>query len=344
MLPGPLPDEAGVPAGHRRILRMPAWHAENGIMMARVQPETVDKLIELLTLPIGENEDDERPQHLENDIQRVSQEFGWLVFEDDKWIEYDPSRIEDILQAWLDEETATRLDAAARESHARFLEWLENLVTGWKSQESGTQGPATEGGTFGPLGIANPYFEPDRVPGTEFYRYRDNEYVYAATADAPDGGWRTLEARVDEHRATAPADGLLRGHPHTNSALPGTAYYRVAGETYLYGPEEFGAAADWRPYEHWQTEAHKAQGTDELISATATTPTDVSPTETGHAGVAPEQPAKGLAEVSDDIVRELALPVLRELTKNRPDLVARHSTDELLARLGQVIAHRLAGR
>jgi hypothetical protein len=92
--------------------------------MARVQPETVDKLIELLTLPIGENEDDERPQYLENDIHRVSQEFGWLVFEDDKWIEYDPSRIEDILQAWLDEETATRLDTAARESHARFLEWL----------------------------------------------------------------------------------------------------------------------------------------------------------------------------------------------------------------------------
>jgi hypothetical protein len=208
--------------------------------MARVQPETVDKLIELLTLPIGENEDDERPQHLENDIQRVSQEFGWLVFEDDKWIEYDPSRIEDILQAWLDEETATRLDTAARESHARFLEWLENLVTDWKSQESGTQGPATEGGTFGPLGIANPHFEPDRVPGTEFYRYRDNEYVYAATADAPDDGWRTLEARVDEHRVTAPADGLLRGYPYTNSALPGTAYYRVEGETYLWVRSEEG--------------------------------------------------------------------------------------------------------
>jgi hypothetical protein len=113
-------------------------------------------------------------------------------------------------------------------------------VTDWKSQESGTQGPATEGGTFGPLGIANPHFEPDRVPGTEFYRYRDNEYVYAATADAPDDGWRTLEARVDEHRVTAPADGLLRGYPYTNSALPGTAYYRVEGETYLWVRSEEG--------------------------------------------------------------------------------------------------------
>ncbi|HEY1571138.1 MAG TPA: hypothetical protein VGG05_07340 [Pseudonocardiaceae bacterium] len=73
-------------------------------------------------------------------------------------------------------------------------------------------------------------------------------------------------------------------------------------------------------------------------------PTEVASTETGPAGVASEQPAKGPGEVSDDIVRELALPVLRELAKKRPDLVARHSTDELLARLGQVIAHRLAGR
>lgn len=73
-------------------------------------------------------------------------------------------------------------------------------------------------------------------------------------------------------------------------------------------------------------------------------PTGSAPVESVPAPqVAAEQPAKGPAEVSDDIVRELALPVLRELAEKRPDLVARHSTDELLARLGQVIAQRLAG-
>ncbi|HEX3650302.1 MAG TPA: hypothetical protein VHV49_17895 [Pseudonocardiaceae bacterium] len=76
-------------------------------------------------------------------------------------------------------------------------------------------------------------------------------------------------------------------------------------------------------------------------SVPAATATEVAPARTA---VAAEQPAKGPGEVSDDIVRELALPVLRELAKKRPDLVARHSTDELLARLGQVIARRLAGR
>lgn len=58
----------------------------------------------------------------------------------------------------------------------------------------------------------------------------------------------------------------------------------------------------------------------------------------------PEQPAKEPAEVSEQIARELALPVLRELARTRPELLVRHSTDELLARLGQVIARRLAGR
>lgn len=76
-------------------------------------------------------------------------------------------------------------------------------------------------------------------------------------------------------------------------------------------------------------------------SAPAATTTQQAPAGTG---ATTEQPTKGPGEVSDDIVRELALPVLRELAKKRPDLVARHSTDELLARLGQVIAHRLAGR
>lgn len=89
---------------------------------------------------------------------------------------------------------------------------------------------------------------------------------------------------------------------------------------------------------------------------TEAAPVKVAPAEVVQATVAPagqpigqsaeqstprqEQPA----EVSDQIVRELALPVLRELAETRPDVLARHSTDELLARLSQVIARQLAER
>lgn len=58
---------------------------------------------------------------------------------------------------------------------------------------------------------------------------------------------------------------------------------------------------------------------------------------------ADEQAVQTAAEVSDEIVRELALPVLRDLATTRPDLVARHSPDELMALLGRVIAQHLAG-
>lgn len=238
--------------------------------MAHLQLETVDKLIDLLSLPVGGSEQDARPHSMESDVQRVSQDLGWLVFEDDNWFAYDPSRIDDILAAWLDEHTAAQLEAAARDSQpVQFLEWIERLVQDWKSAESGAAGPAAEGAPPGPLGIENPYFEPDRVPGTEFYRYVDNVYVYAATSDASADEWKDLETRYDECRALAsPAaedDGLLRGYPYAGSVLPGTEYYRLQDGEYLYGSKEFGAADAWQLYEYWQERADEAESTARLI-------------------------------------------------------------------------------
>lgn len=239
--------------------------------MARLRQDTVDRLIELLSLPVGEQSDDARPSAMAGDVERVSQALGWLVFEDDRWFDYDARRIEDILDAWLDDTTAGQLDAVARDQQPpEFLSWVEQLVATWQSGEAGAQGPATEGGEAGPLGLANPYYEPNRIPGTEFYKYVGNEYLYAATDDAPAAEWRTLEARSDEYRAgTAPAeqgDGVLRGYPYLGSVLAGTEYYRLDGEVYLYGPKEFGTAAEWQPYEHWQARADEAEEARVLIN------------------------------------------------------------------------------
>ena len=238
--------------------------------MAHLQMETVDKLIDLLSLPVGENEQDARPPSMESDVQRVSQDLGWLVFEDDKWYAYEPSRIDDVLAVWLDEHTAAQLETAARESQpAQFLEWIEQLVQDWKTAESGAAGPLAEGAEAELLGIENPYFEPDQVPGTEFYKYVDDTYVYAATSDAPPDEWKDLETRYDEYRALAPPaaedDGMLRGYPYASCVLPGTEYYRLEDGEYLYGPEEYGPADAWQLYEYWQDRADEADSTARLI-------------------------------------------------------------------------------
>jgi hypothetical protein len=238
--------------------------------MAQLEFETVNKLVELLSLPVTEREEEDRPISMASDIGRVSEELGSLVFEDSSWFEYDAGRIADILDPWLDDQTAAQFDSAARDSDfAGFLDWIENLIIELKSGETGAAGPATEDGAAGPLGIENPNFEPNRVPGTEYYKYQGNEYLYAATADAPEDQWKTLEAWYDDYAVTVgsatPDEGVLRGYPYTASVLPGTEYYVADGDDYLYGPHEVGSADEWKPYEYWQGLVDQERDDQELI-------------------------------------------------------------------------------
>lgn len=89
-----------------------------------------------------------------------------------------------------------------------------------------------------------------------------------------------------------------------------------------------------------QSVAQSAQAQPTEIARPSTDQQDAAPVQ--QPSVQQAQAAQTPAEVSDQIVQDVALPVLRELAKTRPDLVARHSTDELVAMLGQVIARRLA--
>jgi hypothetical protein len=241
--------------------------------MARLQPETVDRLIAMLGLPVEAGEaGDELSSVLEHDVQRITRAFGLLVFEDADWFEYDASRIEDVLATWLDQDAARWLDALARDAQpAEFLSGFEELITGWRAAGSGAAGPAADGGATGSLGIENPYFAPDEVPGTEFYRYRDDQYLYAASSDAAQDEWKSLEQRYDAYRGAADSagsdDGLVRGYLHNASVLPGTEYYRQDDDVYLYGPTEFAAADGWKPYEHWQQQADWARNEQELLEA-----------------------------------------------------------------------------
>jgi hypothetical protein len=127
-------------------------------------------------------------------------------------------------------------------------------VSGWARGETGDAVAAQDAGAA-PLGSANPHFEPDRVPGTEFYRYVDEGYLYAATADAAPEEWRPLEARYEQAEAasadTAPPD-LVMGYRNDASVLPGTAFYRQLDDGgYVYAPTERAAPDDWHAYEYW---------------------------------------------------------------------------------------------
>lgn len=240
--------------------------------MASLQAATVDKLIGLLALPIGVAADDDRPASMGSDITRVSENLGWLVFEDSRWYDYDAGRIEDTLGAWLDDDAVREFDAAAMNyGPAEFLAWIEQLVEAWRAGEAGTFAPDSPDSGPVRLGIANPHFEPDRIPGSQFYKYQDNEYLYAAAADAPADQWKSLEDRYDDHAAATasaePSDGRLRGYRYGSSVLPGTEYYRLEGTIYLYGPHEFGLAHEWRPYEDWQEEADAEVATNDLANA-----------------------------------------------------------------------------
>jgi hypothetical protein len=231
--------------------------------MAALDPNVVDRLVDLLRLPVG-GEDDPRPESSADLIQEVSLELGSLVFEDTSWYDsYRPRDIQALLEPWFDDTTAAELvtRAAGPESPQawqEFLGWCQQLVSAWRHGEVGVaSGP--QGAEAALLGTANPNFEPDRVPGTQFYRYADGEYLYAATADAATQEWRTPEERYDNVRADTVASspgGMLMGYRNGSSVLPGTGFYRQLDDgDYVYAPTEYAAPDDWHAYEYWADQA-----------------------------------------------------------------------------------------
>jgi len=225
--------------------------------MATLSFDAVDKFKKWLSVPA---EDEERSAY-QAAIEQLSPQFGSLVFEDDKWFEYDNDRIVRILQRpgqeWLTDDEVSRLENATLYGTLdSFLPWFKEIVEGWEAGEKGT-GPAGAGAAVSQvLGIENPnYAYP--LAGTEFYKYDPVQgYLYAGRADAPDSTWTTLEAREDAFRAseTSAAEGVLRGYLYAQSVLSGTKYYAQKPDgSYVYSDREYGDDEHgWQPYEYWQ--------------------------------------------------------------------------------------------
>lgn len=216
--------------------------------MPSLSLDAVDRLKEWLSVPAGE----ERSVY-QGEIEQLSPRFGSLVFEDDKWFEYDNDRIARILQRpgqeWLTDDELTQLENATLYGTLdSFLPWFKEIVQGW---EAGERGVGASGAVSG--GIANPNYASYPLPGTEFYKYDSVQgYLYADRADAPDSQWSTFEARVDASRA--PAGDALRGYLYAQSVISGTKYYAQKPDgSYVYSDREYGDDEHgWQPYEYWQ--------------------------------------------------------------------------------------------
>jgi hypothetical protein len=224
--------------------------------MPQIKSESVDKLKDWLRLPV-EDSDGERAVR-KSEIEALSPRFGGLVFEDERWYEYDADRINQILQRhgqeWLDGTQVTELESLTDADDLGYLlAWFEPVLTGWESGEAGVAGAQADTGQE--LGIANPNYAVDPVPGTQFYKYDPTRgYLYADTENAVD--WWTLEERVDAARpAEVPVQDnwRQRGYPNTQATIPGTRYYTLRNDVYLYNDREYGDDDHgWQPYEYWQ--------------------------------------------------------------------------------------------
>jgi hypothetical protein len=128
------------------------------------------------------------------EAQGVNEDLAALVFQGDlEWANYeDRARTyAQLISPWLTSETEGDFTALTVEGGdpAAFFAWVVPVLAGW--HESAAQ---DEAGLAG-LGLANPNYESDPTPGTQFYRYDEQAgtYLYGETADGTD--WAPYEGR-----------------------------------------------------------------------------------------------------------------------------------------------------
>jgi hypothetical protein len=243
--------------------------------MPQIKSGSVEKLKEWLCLPVSDDDVERKDRKIE--IELLSSRFGLLVFEDERWYEYDEDRITSIMQRqgqeWLDETQVSELERLTDTNDLMsFLAWFEPALAQWEAGESGAAGPAMEGQETGQaLGIANPNYATDPVPGTQFYKYDPGAgYLYADSEDATQ--WRSLEEIRDAQgpsEESAQDNGTQRGYPNSQATIPGTRYYTLQDGIYLYSNEEYADDDHgWQPYEYWrQLQATESQPTPATIDS-----------------------------------------------------------------------------
>ena len=143
---------------------------------------------------------------------QVTEDLATLVFQGDReWPDHEDQAAgyADDISAWLTGDTESEFITLTAESGdlAAFIGWMTPVLEQWKAPAA-----PDEDGQDG-QGLANPNYDADPTPGTEYYRYDEatGDYLYAATADGS-AGW----AAYDQRRYAEPTwnDGYGLSYRH----------------------------------------------------------------------------------------------------------------------------------
>ncbi len=194
-----------------------------------------------------------RSDQADSGAVHLREELAYLLFRGDPtWASNADSNsvsdYRDLLSTWLSEDSSDESqflsltvpgDDSASASEM-FVNWFTPVVERWKQSAKDTESNVDRG-------IENPEYARDQTPGTQYYWYDpDNEvYLYASTADAPDGDWLSYEDR----RYTPVAYDDAR---KTN--------FRQDGVTQDYEFQSRVSSDKWLTTEEWDQEVSLAEG------------------------------------------------------------------------------------
>lgn len=137
------------------------------------------------------------------EIGALADELPYLLFDSNtQWFDEEDATLAGYLNAWLSAEQDTSLRTALNSgdeaSLTAVVDWLTRWLPGWKQQAEAEIAAAAEGGASADgelVGVENPYWLRDRTPGTRYYTYHDEEYLYADSQRAPAAEWKLMAER-----------------------------------------------------------------------------------------------------------------------------------------------------
>lgn len=221
----------------------------------------------------------------------------WYVYQDE-WV---LRNLGHVLNAEDEHEILIRLDQGTPEALRELLAYIaDQRLSLWQTaareEFAETEGENAPGVLEGLANTAN--WQASRTPGTFYYTYSDDRYLYSDLPSASISEWETLPVR--EQLATENA------MPWGNDGW----YYTPTGEPELYGGSFVYAEGSEGP---WMTEAQALARAEQSSRQGATPesaqPPESAPTAEAPAPVAPETAVENfdLAGVSalSDVVQEL---------------------------------------
>ena len=210
--------------------------------------------------------DDDPRKAAAEDYRIASERFAEMLFYGDvNWTDLDDNQVVPTLKQWFSDEDFTKLEAWADSpllDHTEFTTWIGKLLKAWgdAEAEAAASGEGTE----------NPEFAPYNIPGTEFYKWDATKGLYLYSDKKTGGEWKNWDDWFAAQAREA-ADGALKGHPYEGATLPGTTYYAMLDDEYVYNSHEDGSGEHgWQPYEYWQRLAAQARPTTPQPAPTAT--------------------------------------------------------------------------